>query len=134
MSVCIEIASLQTSHSVVIEDNGRVAYAYLLQGNEIVGDVWLYNCTEAPDEPLWNDPNKAPYANPAGFAKARLISPAESGSDFEVKWSIVYGKLRYADIHLRDKLLARLAPGSKPGWCVLALKDGPLAKVLRPQD
>jgi hypothetical protein len=33
-------------------------------------------------------------------------------------------------IYLQDELLAMLRPGAKPGWCVNALKDGPLAKVL----
>jgi hypothetical protein len=27
--------------SVVVEDDGRVAYAYLMHGDAIIGDVWL---------------------------------------------------------------------------------------------
>lgn len=29
--------------TVVVEDDDRVAYAYLLHEGRIVGDVWLYN-------------------------------------------------------------------------------------------
>ena len=32
--------------SVVLEDDGRVAYAYLLEKDTIVSDVWLYNVAE----------------------------------------------------------------------------------------
>jgi hypothetical protein len=33
---------------VVLEDDGRVAYAYLLERDAIVADVWLYNIGEDP--------------------------------------------------------------------------------------
>ena len=28
-------------HSLIIDDNGKVSYAYLLAGEEIIADVWL---------------------------------------------------------------------------------------------
>jgi len=114
----------------VIEDNDKVAHACLLEERKIVGDVWLYNRGEAPCEPEWTDISKAPFSNPAEFVKTEPFIPPESEADIVVNWVVVAGELEYADIFLRGDLLARLAPGSKPGWCVLARKDGPLAKVL----
>lgn len=35
-------------HFLIIEDNGRVAYAYLLKNEKIIGDVWLYNRCVSP--------------------------------------------------------------------------------------
>ncbi|WP_374951629.1 hypothetical protein [Mucilaginibacter sp.] len=49
--------------SVKIEDDGRVAYAYLMQGNDEVADVWLYNLAAAPVASFWNEADK-PFVNP----------------------------------------------------------------------
>jgi hypothetical protein len=39
----------ESGSTIVIEDDGRVAYAYFYSPeNEIVGDVWLYNRCRAP--------------------------------------------------------------------------------------
>ena len=43
----IEIADSQTGYAVVIDDDGRAAYAYLRDPQRrIVGDVWLYNVVD----------------------------------------------------------------------------------------
>ena len=55
--------------AVVIEDDERVGYAYLIDSRgEICGDVWLYNRCPAPAEPEWNDPGNDPSDAP--FAKS----------------------------------------------------------------
>ncbi|MEL6732644.1 MAG: hypothetical protein AAFP83_16055, partial [Bacteroidota bacterium] len=36
-------AEKNPAYAVVIEDDQKVAYAYLLHQGKIVGDVWLYN-------------------------------------------------------------------------------------------
>lgn len=53
--------------SVVIEDDGRVAYAYLQQHGEIVADVWLYNVVATPDEVTWTDATPMPFLNPRRY-------------------------------------------------------------------
>jgi hypothetical protein len=53
-----------------------------------------------------------------------------STSDFSVEWER-HGEHCIANVFLRLKLIAKLADGSKPGWAVLASRDGPLAKVLK---
>jgi hypothetical protein len=114
--------------AVVIEDNGRVAYAYLLDAaGAICGDVWLYNRCPAPLEPEWSDRDGAPYANPIAFvAQTIAFSPPDSITDIMVEWSH-QGRDLVACIFLSKTLLAKLMQGSKPGWSRLAAKDGPLA-------
>jgi len=53
--------------SVMLEDDGRVAYAYLLQDGKVVGDVWLYNVVETPERVDWKDRSQMPFLNPKRF-------------------------------------------------------------------
>ena len=117
--------------AVVLEDNGRVAYAYLLDATgAICGDVWLYNRCPAPLEPEWGDCDRAPYANPIAFVdQAMAFSLPDSAADIVVEWS-QRGCDLVACIFLSQTLLAKLMQGSKPGWSRLAVKDGPLALKL----
>jgi hypothetical protein len=115
---------------VAVEDDDRVAYAYLLRDGRVVGDVWLYNRGLPPAAPEWHDRSKAPFANPRGFARAATVNPIRSVDDVRVEWIVERGELERAKVYLRGKLLALLAPGARPGWCRNAVKDGPLAKRL----
>lgn len=121
------------SAAVDIDDNGRVAYAYLLDENgTIVSDVWLYNSAETPQMPEWQDKRLMPFANPIDYvdvewsAKTPLI---ENEADVQVTWEVEGGMLS-AYVHLFGELFAVLQSGAKPGWSRLAAKSGPLAKVL----
>jgi hypothetical protein len=132
----ITIATSFLSHdgkcAVVIDDDGRVGYAYLRDSTgKICGDVWLYNRGWAPKEPEWIDPDKAPYANPEAYVdlSANVLLPA-SPDDFSVEWGPDASSCE-AWIFIRQTLVAVLARGTKPGWSRLAKKDGPLAKVLK---
>ncbi|WIW47441.1 hypothetical protein ML401_04785 [Bradyrhizobium sp. 62B] len=118
--------------TVIIEDDGRVAYAYMLGKDEkICSDVWLYNRCPTPVEPEWHDPANLPFANPASFVSqgSRFSFPG-SAHDFNVAWDEARGLL-VAKVLLRDDHFASLEVGAKPGWSALAAKDGPLALVLR---
>ena len=129
MSFLIRIDHERLPFAVIVDEDGRVAYAYLLYQEAIVGDVWLYNCVPAPSEPEWHDRSKAPFMNPAGYAKPWAVSITAS-EDIAVSWVEQTGELQRAEIYWQDQLLAVLAPGAKPGWSRNALKDGPLARVL----
>ncbi len=120
-----------SGYSVVFDDDGRVAYAYLLnQRDAIVGDVWLYNRCASPSEPEWKDPDRMPFANPVGFVKANEdFSPVKDISEVRVQWGSSGGAVK-ADLFIHDDLFAILVEGEKPGWSILAAKNGPLAKVL----
>lgn len=118
-----------SEYSVVINDDGRVAYAYLLRGPRIVADVWLYNRGPAPAEPEWHDKTRFPPRNPHDFALEEPIEPIRGEGEIEVLWHQI-GESFFVEIYFREVLWGRLVPESKTGWSRLAKKDGPLAKVM----
>lgn len=118
------------NYSLKIEDDGRVAYAYLYEGEDIIGDVWLYNQQEAPATSFWRTEDM-PFLNPIEYlAKDAVIKPITAESEIRCEWteSLDDGLIE-AGIYIRDKFIASVASGSKPGWSVLVAKDGPLALV-----
>lgn len=119
--------------SLVIDDDKRVVWAYLRSpDDDIVGDVWLYNRV-APDADVdWDDVSRAPFLNPPHLARP-FEGPPPTWDDFEVRWTYD-GPLLLADVYVHGALLARLSPGSAPGWNVLALADGPCAQRFPPPD
>lgn len=127
-TLLIENRPANSNYSAIFEDDGKVAYAYLRNGAEIVGDVWLYNHGEAPAEPEWEDPSRMPFANPKEFTNPDLFEPVRDASEVSFEW-VKEHQLELL-ILIRGDLYARLIPGSKPGWSKLAIKDGPLALVL----
>jgi hypothetical protein len=110
--------------SVVFEDDGRTAYAYLLRGEKIVADVWIYNRGPAPEHPEWTHREGAPFRNAAAYVRETPV-PAAVEDDVTVRW-----EQEAAIVCLRGRPCARLVVGSKPGWCVFAAKDGPCARVM----
>jgi len=121
-------------HAAVFEDDGKVAYAYLLEEGRIVADVWLYNRAAAPETPEWRDPTAAPFANPRGFASDEHFAPVADESEVEFSWSDGPDEQTVLRVIIRGEYHARLVPGSKPGWCRLAIKNGPLALPLREDE
>lgn len=121
-----------SGYSVVFDDDGRVVYAYLLNESEaIVGDVWLYNHCASPSEPEWKDPEKMPFANPVGFVKATEdFSPVKDISEVRVQWGSSDAGTVKANVFIHNELFATLVEGEKPGWSIMAAKNGPLAKVM----
>src|ERR687898_201513 len=76
-TMLIERDNGATGYSAVFEDDGKVAYAYLLDDGRIVADVWLYNRAAAPEAPEWRDRSKAPFLNPRGFtSEVPFLPPA----------------------------------------------------------
>lgn len=117
------------NYSVLIEDDGRVAYAYLLAYGDVVGDVWLYNQAEAPQDANWYN-QTIPYLNPAEYLdKAVTIFPIKNENEVRCEWTELNDGVIEVGIWLKDKFIAQLESGSKPGWSVLVVKDGPLAQV-----
>lgn len=114
----------ETGCMLAVDDDGRVAYAYLhAPDGDIIGDVWLYNRVATPPTPDWSTP---PFLNAASHAKPLDQPPPHRPDDLTVEWT-VDGELLLADIFLRGVLLARLSPGAQPGWNVLATQRGPCA-------
>ena len=119
-----------TSDAVAVEDDGRVAYAYLLEGERIVSDVWLYNRVAAPLEPEWTGQGRMPFANAVGYARPERVTPIACAAEVSVSWDGEAGNLAVARVALRGEPWAELRPGQRPGLSRVALKDGPLARVL----
>jgi hypothetical protein len=115
---------------LTFDDNGKVAYAYLKQGNTLVGDVWVYNRCLTPDEPEWKDRTKMPFANCKPYTKAegQLESPVAL-DDIGVEWKYA-GERAMAYVYLFGNLVASVGVGDKPGYSRFAAKSGPLAKLL----
>lgn len=118
--------------SVVFEDDGRVAYGYLLDSAQnVLADVWLYNRCEAPSSPEWDDPSRMPFANPSEFVRRdQDFAPVADISEVDVTWDHDDPSRISAQIFIRGRRFAVLRPGDRPGTCILAAKDGPLAKTL----
>ena len=117
--------------SLVVEDDGRVAYGYLLVDKEIIGDVWLYNQAETPSAPEWKDESKAPFLNPSAYVdQPSDFAPITSSSELRIKWVTENGEIVGAHIFIRGRHHATVRRAQKPGACRFARKDGPLAKVL----
>ncbi len=87
----------------MIEDDGRVGYAYLLnQEGKVCGDVWLYNRGPAPKEPEWSDREKAPYANPESYVLPKpMFSLPTSIADFSIEWRHKANGIREARVYIR---------------------------------
>jgi hypothetical protein len=117
-------------YSVLIKDDGRVAYAYLYEEEDIIGDVWLYNQQQAPAISFWR-PEDMPFLNPTEYlAKDAAIKPIAAESEVRCEWTESKDDgLIEVGIYIRDKFIASVASGAKPGWSVLVAKDGPLAYV-----
>jgi hypothetical protein len=100
-----------------------VAYAYLLRDERIVADVWLYNVVDTPETVDWSDRSQMPFLNPAPYCDRR--TPPSLRSHVTCSWS---GDT--ASIIIEGERVAFLRPGAKPGWSVMATKNGPLARRL----
>lgn len=119
----------EPAFSVVIEDDDKVCYAYLLEGDQIVSDVWLYNSIETPESVDWSNKEDLPFVNPKVFVK-KNIPPFDESTHVDVRWGVNNGKI-YAELYSSDTLLVRLEVGALPGWSTLVEKDSPLALVYR---
>jgi hypothetical protein len=119
--------------SVAFEDDGRVAYAYLIDSSDqIIADVWLYNRTPAPHAPEWRDRQAAPYLNPVRYVRPEgQPRPARDASEVEFRWLGDARRGATVEIFLRGLLIGRIWPGAKPGWAASA-RSGPLA--VGPED
>src|SRR4030095_4225145 len=86
--ILLDFTSPCGAYRLTFEDDGKVAYAYLLWKDDIVGDVWLYNRCPTPDIPEWTDRTRIPFANPREFVGegahlTRRIQPADVVVDWK---------------------------------------------------
>ena len=111
-----------TTLAVILEDDGRVAYAYLKDEGGIVSDVWLYNVAPTPEKVDWRDETQMPFLNPKKFCKAEPFSRMTEHSEI-----VCTERAGQVDVTVDGQLIARLQPNARPGWSRLAARSGPLA-------
>ena len=121
------------SYSIIIEDDGRVAYAYLLEKESIIGDVWLYNRATTPEETDWQNKADLPFLNPREYIRfSSKIEHLSEFSDVKIQWFDLGDNVEIsAKIFINEKMIAILKGGHKPGWSSMVKKDGPLAKMIK---
>lgn len=117
------------SEFVQIIDDGRVAYAYFFAGNKITGSVWLYNRVPAVKTLSENQRPNPPVNATTFIAEEKFIQPG-SIDEFSFTWNLREGVWE-VNIYINSKLHAVVGDGDIPGWCILAIRDGPLAMSLR---
>jgi hypothetical protein len=110
---------------IVLDDDGRVAYAYLFEGEKCVSDVWLYNVAQTPDIANWRDKSQLPFLNPRQYCRQEPTPRLTEGSSVVCRWFETG-----VDLELDGVPMARLQRGAKPGWSRFAACPGPLAKPL----
>jgi hypothetical protein len=115
---------------LTFDDDGKVAYAYLKKGKDILGDVWLYNRCPTPDEKEWEDRKNLPFANRKGFmTESGHFETPPTIDEVTASWQYS-GEQPTASVFLFGELVAKVGVNDKPGYSRFALRDGPLAKVL----
>jgi hypothetical protein len=116
---------------VIIDEDEKTCYAYLLIGGEIVGAVWLYNRYEAPEVPEWELPNAKEHIP---FANARAYINHEGPAVDEGSRVIVLWGPAGAAVYLNGKdLHAIVGVGDFPGRCRYAAKDAFIARAFEPR-
>jgi hypothetical protein len=131
---CTQFTSDNSTFSIIIEDDGRGCYGYLLEEGKIIADVWLYNTQETPEDMPWSEAFPLPFLNQKSYVDQKRMLKIEDENDAQVEWSFDGMNLRYADIYIREELIARLNCYAKPGWSTRVLKDGPLALLLTAEN
>src|SRR4051794_11358047 len=115
-------------YRVVIHNDERTVWAYLHSLEEIIADVWLFNLEDAPEEIESDaDRDRAPL-NPARYCLRDAHPVIRFADDVELDWDYGDdGTLISVELLTAGERLARLTPGSMPGWSRFAALDGPCA-------
>lgn len=122
----------QQNFSVIMEIEEPVVYAYLLDGKEIISDVWLNNLNDnvCPD---WTDRTKLPFENkPEYIQNFEKTVRLDSLSDDCVEWSFdTQDNLIMVKLSKDKVCVAVMIPHKKPGSSINAVVDTRLAFTLK---
>jgi hypothetical protein len=73
--------------SLVIEDEGKVCYAYLRYKKILRGDIWLYNQAGDPVNINFTNKNNFSFLNPQYYIKDDVrVQPLLSEDDVKINW------------------------------------------------
>ncbi len=121
---------VDSKYSIIIEANGIVLYAYLLEEEEIVSDVWLYNFNQVPRKTKWDSVDDLPFEN-----ISHLIKPLSEQVVFrqfhedDIKWVFKNSLLDRVEIIKDEIIFCQMQPNKAPGYSCNALQSGALARV-----
>lgn len=118
------------SYSVILDDDGQVGYAFLLQDRDIISDVWLYNVYPTTKTLGWQNREDFPFLNRLDYIKDEIFEPIKSDDEIDIVWKFNGSELQEVSISIRNTLRVVMTPGSKPGKSNWVIKDGPLAKKM----
>jgi hypothetical protein len=122
------------SHTLVFDDCGKVAYAYLKAGGTIVGEVWLYNRCPTPAEPEWTNRTLIPFALSREYlADGGMVEDAVREDDVAVNWEYENGQV-VAYVYVFGELYGVVGVGDQPGCARYACKASRLARVMEIED
>jgi hypothetical protein len=131
-NIIVEFKNMVYSMSAIFEQDSRVAYAYLLEQEEFVSDVWLYNVDYTPQHPEWKDRLcDMPFRNSVQYVSSLVFKPVIDSSEIHVKWIENNDGTILVNIFVRGELMGILQKDCKPGWSKMASSDSPISKVLR---
>ncbi len=121
-------ASSNQEFSIVIEDNGYVAYAYLLKNEDIISELWLYNRGNILYD-NWDNISEDdfPLQNLDCFIN-KTIKPISTDKDINIKWSFNDDNNIKAYIFIHDELIGSLESKEPIGFSKLVFQDTPIAK------
>lgn len=117
---------------LLVEDDDRTCYAYLLCAGVVVSDTWISNRVRAAT-PEWTLPNARalmPFTNPVPFVDCVDYGIRELDRE---ALNVDFGGANDAiTVHIRaaNEIVAVVCASTKPGWSALAMSDGPCARAL----
>ena len=116
-------------YSLIVEDDGKVSYAYLLKERDVISDVWLYNQQKNPNKTDWSNRDDMPFLNPQEYIleDAIMCLPIKEDSDVDLEWKCNDEAIE-VKVYVRKELIAILRPYLFPAFSLLVCKDSPLAK------
>lgn len=109
--------------SVVLQDDDRVAYAYLVDRITVVSFVWLYNVSLPPAFPSSLD--GPPHNSAPHYTGAQSLPRLTATSAVHCRWGV-----DGVSIDVDSAPWARLKFGARPGWSILVEVPGPLGLPL----
>jgi hypothetical protein len=127
----LNFKSPRGSYILTFEDNGKVGYAYLKRENVVISAVWLYNHCFTPTIGEWKERANIPFANCKGYMseEGHLQKPV-SQDDVLVTWKFE-NESPVANIYIFEDLYGVLNTDCKTGYARFAVKDSPLARVMK---
>jgi hypothetical protein len=117
-------------YTVWIDVDQRVAYAYFMNNEGVIGDVWLFNRCEGSATPEWESKIAEPpfintKDNSLPFDKASSVKQDDFRVTIRAKDDPVS-----AGIYFQSRLIAILKAGESPGRSAFAKEPSILANPL----